>query len=163
MMIVVFILLFIRLQLNFHFEPQIKFENRKEGDVGRDCLLSVDGTDFRIAMRYRKVFWSYKFKKSGLLYEVGLCIKTGSSWWSGPYAPGKWNDLAIFRDSLVSMLEPGERCETDRGYQGAAPAYFKCPGVVEADPNTAEIQQQARSRQETVNEQLGHSVNCVPS
>jgi len=37
-------------------------------------------------------------------------------------------------------LEPGERCETDRGYQGAAPAYMKCPGVVEANPNTAEIQ-----------------------
>ena len=154
-MIVVFILLFIRLQLNFRFEPQIKFENRKEGDVGRDCLLSVDGTDFRIAMGYCKVFWSYKFKKSGLRYEVGLCIKTGNiCWWSGPYAPGKWNDLAIFRDSLVSMLEPGERCETDRGYQGAAPAYVKCPGVVEADPNTAEIQQRVRSRQETVNKQF---------
>ncbi len=65
MMIVVFILLFIRLQLNFCFEPQIKFENRKEGDVRRDCLLTVDGTDLRITMGYRKVFWSYKFKKSG--------------------------------------------------------------------------------------------------
>ncbi len=52
-------------------------------------MLSVDGTDFRIAMGYCKPFWSYKFKKSGLRYEVGLCILTGDiCWWSGPYAPG---------------------------------------------------------------------------
>jgi hypothetical protein len=66
-------------------------------DVGNDCLLSGDGTDFQIAMGYSKPFWSYKFKKSGLWYEVGLCILTGDiCWWSGPYAPGKWNDLTIF-------------------------------------------------------------------
>jgi hypothetical protein len=117
--------------------------------------LSVDGTDFRIAKGYSKPFWSYKFKKSGLRYEVGLSIQTGDiCWWSRPYAPGKWNNLSIFRDSLVSMLEPGERCETDRGYQGATPAYVKCPGVVEADPNTAQIQQRVWSRQETVNERF---------
>jgi hypothetical protein len=91
--------------------------------------------------------------KSGLRYEVGLCILTGDiCWWSGPYAPGNWNDLTIFRDSLVSMLEPGERCEMDRGYQGSAPTYVKCPGALEADSNTAEIQQRVRSRQETINE-----------
>ncbi len=52
------------------------------------------------------------------------------------------------------MLEPGEKCKIDRGYQGATPAYVKCPGVVEANPNTAEIQQQVQSRQETVNERF---------
>ncbi len=39
----------------------------------------------------------------------------------------------------------------DRGYQGTAPAYLKCPGVVEANPNTAQIQQRVWSQQETVN------------
>ena len=63
-----------------------------------------------------------------------------------------WNDLAIFRGSLVSMLELGKK--TDRDCQGAAPTYVKCHGVVEADPNTAEIQQRVRSRQETVNERF---------
>ncbi len=42
----------------------------------------------------------------------------------------------------------------DRGYQGATSAYVKCPGVVEANPNTAEIQQRVWSRQETVNERF---------
>ena len=50
------------------------------------------------------------------------------------------------------MLEPGERCETDRGYQGYAPTYIKRPGVLEADPNTVGIQQRVQSWQETVNE-----------
>jgi hypothetical protein len=52
------------------------------------------------------------------------------------------------------MLEPGERCETDRGYQGSAPTYVKCPDVLEADPNTVEIQQRVRSWQETVNKRF---------
>jgi hypothetical protein len=56
--------------------PEIPFENRKKGYVGNDCLLSIDGADFQIAMGYWKPFWSYKFKKSGLCYEVGLNILT---------------------------------------------------------------------------------------
>jgi hypothetical protein len=55
---------------------QILFENRKVGDVGNNCLLSVDGTDFRVAKSYEKPYYSYKFKKLGFLYEVALCIKT---------------------------------------------------------------------------------------
>jgi hypothetical protein len=62
--------------------------------------------------------------------------------------------LSIFQDSLVSMLEPGEQCEMDGGYQGSAPTYVKCPGVLEEDPNTVKIQQQVRSRQETVNKRF---------
>ncbi len=73
---------------------------------------------------------------------MGLCILMEDiCWWSGLYAPGKWNDLKTFRDSLVSMLESGERCETDRGYQGSAPTYVRCPGVLEVNPNIVEIQQ----------------------
>lgn len=62
---------------------QILFENRKVGDVGADCLLSVDGTDFRT--RWINVnFWSYKFKKCGfvlhkdwldLLAEWSVCTR----------------------------------------------------------------------------------------
>jgi len=40
-------------------------------------MLSVDGTNFWLAMGYSKPFRSYKFKKSGVRYEVGLHIKTG--------------------------------------------------------------------------------------
>jgi hypothetical protein len=120
--------------------------------VGNDCLLSVDGTDFCVAKSYEKPLFSYKFKKSGFRYEVALCIKTGAiCWWAGPYLPGNWNDNMIFRDGLVHFLEEGERCETDDGYQGSAPMYAKCPGVIEADPEKADMQQRVRNCQETVN------------
>jgi hypothetical protein len=54
-------------QLIPHTVPlcQILFENRKAGDVGNNCLLSVDGTDFRVAKSYEKPYYSYKFKKLG--------------------------------------------------------------------------------------------------
>ncbi len=49
---------------------------------------------------------------------MGLCINTGDiCWWNGPYEPGIWNDEMIFKDALMSMLEYGERCETDGGYR----------------------------------------------
>ena len=59
----------------FHSFPQIKFENRKRGDIGNDCLLPLDGTDFWIGMGYTKSFWLYKFKKSALRYKVGYASK----------------------------------------------------------------------------------------
>ncbi len=120
-------------------------------------MLSIDGTDFCIAMGWSKSVYSYKFKKSGLWYKVGLCIKTGDiCWWSGPYAPRIWNDLSIFRDRLMTNLEPGEQVETDRGYCGSMPKYDKCPDGLLADPDPAVKLMAARiwSRQETVNERL---------
>lgn len=136
---------------------KILFENRKKNDVGNDCLLSVDGTDFRLAMGYSKPFYSYKFKKSGLRYEVGLCIITGEiCWWNGPFAPGIWNDEMIFKHALATNLEHGERCETDKGYRGSAPHFVKCPGGVEEDPDPAvkAMKSRVRNRQETVNKRF---------
>ena len=57
----------------------------------------------------------------------------------------------IFQDGLVHFLEAGERCETDDGYRGSAQLYAKCPGVIEANLDKAEMQQRARNHQETVN------------
>ena len=106
---------------------QIIFENRFKTDIGNDCLMSVDGTDFRVPEHGRR-FFSYKFKKSGLRYEVGLCIRTGDIVWiNGPYECGLWNDLMIFRNSLLSHLEPNERIEADDGYVGEHPQKVKCP------------------------------------
>jgi len=118
-------------------------------------MLSVDDTNFWLAMGYSEPFWSYKFQKSGGRYEVGLCIKTGDiCWWNGPYKPGIWNDGMIFEDTLVSMLEYGERCETDVGYRGSAPEFVKCPTGVWGESGKGAMQQRVRSRQDLVNKQL---------
>ena len=85
--------------------------------------MSVDGADYRVAVSYQKSYWywPYKFKKSGLRYEIAICIKTGKMvWWNGPYLPGDYNDNMIFQDDLASELELGERAETDRGHSHSA-------------------------------------------
>ncbi len=133
----------------------ILFKNRKVGDVGNNCLLSVDGTNFCVAKSYEKPYYLYKFKKLGLRYEVALCIKTGNiCWWAGPYLPCIWNNNMIFQDGLVHFLEAGERCEMDDGYRSSAPLYAKCPGDIEANLDKAEMQQRVRNHQETVNKRF---------
>ena len=60
-------------------------ENHFKGDADNNYLVSVDGTDFRIAEQGKR-FYSHKFKKSGLRYDVAICIKSGDIVWvSGPY------------------------------------------------------------------------------
>ena len=114
-------------------------------------MITVDGTDFRIAEQGRK-FYSHKFKKSGLRYEVAICILTGDIIWiSGPYECGIWNDISIFRDALMTCLEEKERVEADDGYIGEHPRRVKCPRGLCNLPETEAMQQRARNRQETCN------------
>ena len=117
-------------------------------------MISVDGTDFRVAESGSE-FYSFKYKKSGLRYEIGLCMLTGEIvWLNGPYECGMWNDIQIFRDSLLSHLEEGELVEADDGYVGAAPAHVKCPASFVNPEETLYMQQRIRNRQETVNKRL---------
>ena len=37
---------------------------------------------------------------------------------NGPFRPGDWNDIAIFRERTMGMLLEGERVEADDGYRG---------------------------------------------
>jgi hypothetical protein len=127
------------------------WENRFKGDRGADCLVTVDGTDCRIP-EYGSTFYSFKFRKSALRYEVALCIQTGDIVWiNGPYEAGLWNDIKIFRDGLLAMLSPNKRVEADDGYVGEAPCYVKCPKSFTNPPETEAMQQRIRNRQETVN------------
>ena len=113
--------------------------------------MTVEGTDFWIA-EHGRAFYSHKFKKSGLRYEVCICILTGDIVWiNGPYECGLWPDIKVFRDSLLSHLEPNERVEADDGYIGEHPARIKCPkGFANPVENEA-MQQRVRNRQETIN------------
>ncbi len=45
------------------FPTQIQFEDRKKQGIGNNCLLSIDGTDFHIAMGWSKNFYSFKFNR----------------------------------------------------------------------------------------------------
>ena len=142
---------------------QINWDERYVDDEGNDCLVSVDCTDCKVGVKFNKSWFSYKFKKAGVRYEIALCIKTGHIVWiNGPYPCGDYNDLTIFRLALIHELDENERVECDDGYLGEAPEFCKVPKT-QRFYDTKEkliISQRARSRQETVNKRL-KQFNCL--
>jgi hypothetical protein len=113
-------------------QMQINFEDRKLYDVGNDCLMTIDGTDFRVPQtgeaKTGNWFASHKYAgKSALRYEIGVSIIGGNLVWiQGPYPAGRFNDIAIFNKVLRHFLEPNERVEADNGYVGTTDK-IKCP------------------------------------
>jgi DDE superfamily endonuclease len=126
-----------------------------KGDKGNDCLVSCDGVDFKIP-EHGPNFSSHKFaKKSGLRYEICICILTGDIVWvNGPYPCGKFPDVSVFRESLKSHLADGERVEADDGYIGEHPECIKCPKGFHNPEETKFMQSRVHSRQETVNKRF---------
>ena len=138
---------------------QIILENRKIDDVGNDCLLSVDATDCQTQNQgdCHEAFYSFKFKSGGLHYEVGICIRTGDIvWLNGPFPPGDWPDVEIFRSDLKLHLEENERVETNDGYIGEDPCFTKCPGGIRfmEDKHFHKKRSKVRNCGETANHHL---------
>ena len=95
---------------------QICFENKYEGSNGSECLMSVDGTEFKITepSPFNPVWFSHKFQGPGLRYELGIAIQTGwICWLAGPFPPGEFNDQEIFKLGLMNYLSPGEKVGVD--------------------------------------------------
>ena len=133
--------------------PQIKWENRFHGYRGGSCLVTVDGTDFWICepKRFAKDFYSHKFAKAGLRYEVGVCIQTGLIVWIyGPFAAGKYNDITIFRSKMIYELLDWEMVEADQGYVGQ-PNKIRMKYELGVSENQFEAKARARARGETIN------------
>ena len=91
------------------------------GDTGEKCLVTVDGTDFRIQepKPFSTKWYSHKFRGPGIRYELVVCIKTG--WivaYNGPFPCGRWPDIKIFRSMLKQRLYWNEKVIADRGYRG---------------------------------------------
>ena len=123
-------------------------------DIGSACLVTVDGTDFRIQepRPFSKKWFSHKIKKPALRYEVCVSIQRGDIVWiNGPFPCGQWNDVTIFRSALKSVLKAGERLEADKGYAGD-PAYVDTP----EQPIEDGIRKKSivRARHETANGRL---------
>ncbi len=76
-------------------KPQIDFDSCLGiHNIGNDCLMLVDGTDFRIpqkgAAKKGNPFGSHKYaRKSALCYELGVGILMGNLVWiQGLYPAG---------------------------------------------------------------------------
>jgi hypothetical protein len=116
----------------------------------------VDGTDFRIETPYgeHKKFYSHKFKKSGLRYEVAISIQAGDIVWvNGPFPCGQWPDIKIFRRSLIKKLPFGEKVEADDGYRGE-PYHVRLPNETGGSEVHKKVKQDVRSRHESCNKRF---------
>ena len=140
-------------------KPQINFESRLVDDALNDCLMSIDGTDFRVQQKgvHEKgnAWGSHKYAgKSAVRYELGIDILKGNLVWvEGPYPAGAWPDIKIFLNCLVGHLLPGERVEADNGYVGH-PDKIMCPNNPGNPKRNLGMQSAARSRHETFNGRL---------
>ncbi len=136
-------------------QMQIDFKDQKINVIGNDCLMSIDGTDFRIPRtgeaKTGNWFASHKYSfKSALHYEIGVSIIGGDLVWiQGPYPAGRFNEIAIFNKVLRHFLEPGERVEADNGYFGAADKIMCSENPCNPVENKG-MQSRARYRHETI-------------
>ena len=94
------------------------WDNRYLGDIGNKALVTLDGTDMPVEMKFSEKFMSHKFKGNRLKYEVGVCIATGHVVWvHGPTRAGQ-NNITLARQAFVSFLNDDEMAVVDSGYRG---------------------------------------------
>ena len=145
--------------LSYLLRSQIVWENRKHGDVGNDCLVSVDGTDCAIPYQQAapEAWYTQKFNGHGVRYEIAICILTGwIVWVMGPFPCGDWPDIECFWYALKHRLEENERAEADDGYVGEDPVNLKVPGsVVHGHDEKQKVSRcVVRRRHETANKRI---------
>ena len=92
---------------------------------GTDLLIfrprlpdELTGCSHTEAWEYYKTWYSHKFKRPAIKYEIGVHVRTGKIVWVwGPFR-GATPDISIFRTELVNRLNKGEVILADRGYIG---------------------------------------------
>jgi len=92
---------------------QIRWENRYLNYNGSRCLITIDGTDFMInePFPFEPGYYSHKFHRAGLRYELGVSIQSGDIvWLNGPFPCGRFADQKIAKDEgLEDAMDAGER------------------------------------------------------
>jgi len=121
------------------------------------CKVSVDGTDFRVETPsgLGRKFYSHKFKKSGLRYEVAISIQAGDIVWiNGPFPCGEWPDIKIFRKDLLKMIPFGEAVEADNGGYRGEPYAVRLPNETGGSKVHEKKKNEVRSRHESCNKRF---------
>jgi hypothetical protein len=127
------------------------------GNHNEYFILSVDGVHCRIhepRTQPSSGWYSKKFNKAGLTYELGVSVYHNNIVWiNGPFPAGQ-NDMKVFKKpgGLMSKIPNGCRAIGDEGYRGV-------PSKVSTrnDYNAVELnrfQNRVRARHETVNSRL---------
>lgn len=120
-------------------------------------VVSVDGVHFRIwePRKFPSTKWySPKYKKPGLAYEIALSLHHNKVVWvNGPFPAGE-NDKKIFNkpEGLASKLKAGQLAIGDEGYVGEPDKVATRNSLASAD--VKEIKNRSKARQETINSRL---------
>ena len=119
----------------------------------RIYYLSVDGTDFRIGepTMFDRTWYSHKFKKAAVKYEIALTMDGYIAWANGPFR-GSEHDLAIFRRDLMTQIPDGKLVIGDKGYRGE-PDVLDTPNRLDTDESRS-FKSLVLARHETVNKRL---------
>lgn len=127
------------------------------GDI-RVFLVSVDGVHCQIQepqhgeWSKNPKYYSHKFKKAGLAYEVALSVyenKCVSI--NGPY-PASTNDTTIFKGGIRKKIPEGRRAIVDNGYKGKHESMSK-PNPLDSKA-VRQFKRRVRLRQECFNTRL---------
>ena len=120
-------------------------------------ILSVDGVHCRIhepRTQPSSGWYSKKFNKAGLVYELGVAIYHNKIVWvNGPFPAGQ-NDMKVFRkeDGLMAKIPEGCMAIGDEGYRGEPQ---KVSTRNKYNPEELKLfKSRVRARHETVNSRL---------
>ncbi|KAJ3293818.1 hypothetical protein HDU76_007006 [Blyttiomyces sp. JEL0837] len=119
--------------------------------------MYVDGTDFKVQEErpLNKDLFSHKLNHAGFRYQVATANAVPKIvWWSGGVPCGAWPDLRMVRETLVPLLEPGERVAADKGYRGEPKVVTHLEGRTPEITKHNQMLKLMGARHETVNKQL---------
>lgn len=128
------------------------------GEVDEFFFLSVDGVHchiFEPRFMPSSSWYSHKFNKAGLSYEIAVSIYHDKICWvNGPFPAGQ-NDLKIFSkpNGLLSKIPENKRVIGDEGYVGAPPGKVATRNEFD-NQDVKDLKKRAKARQETVNQKL---------
>lgn len=143
-----------------------RWNNKETGDTREPIfIITVDGVHCPILeptlrnFEENKPFFSHKFHRAALDYELGISIFTQQCVWvSGPYPAGT-NDITVFRASLKGRMQEARdrndvdyRALGDRGYRGER-NYISIPSSHDEE-EVRDFKGRALSRHETFNGRL---------
>ena len=82
--------------------------------------MTIDGVHFKIYEPYpfNKKWFSHKFKRAGITYEIGCNVNTGEICWAFGGYPAGVSDITMARQGILRVLPPTEMIIADKGYVG---------------------------------------------
>jgi hypothetical protein len=108
------------------------------------------------------LYFSFKHKRAGLLYEVGMSIhEERCVWINGPYPGGKTNDKGVFNDKLRAKIPAGKRVLGDSGYDSKRDSDIVTTKRVKDSAVVRKVKRRVLARHEDVHKSAFEAVAVI--